>query len=307
MWGGLHRGYPQVAVETRPATVVVGPLTCPLMDDQLRRRAVGAPAARSVLLTILGEYVLTSPGGVWHETLLRALAAVEVKPHAARQALARSIAAGWLHSERNGRRARANLTEPTAEMLRTGAARIYGFGRPWALVGRWLLVTLRVPEQRRDLRHRLRTQLAWAGFGSLGAGVWISPHVGRESELLEMSGTGSAAELLSFHAELGAIGDPARLIADAWSLDRVAAGYREFIATFSRQRPRSPEAIFRAQTLLVHAWRKFPFLDPDLPERLLPAGWPRSRAHELFEDRHAAWHDAAQDYFSGIEGAAGPA
>ena len=28
------------------------------MDDQLRRRSVGAPAARSLLLTILGEYVL---------------------------------------------------------------------------------------------------------------------------------------------------------------------------------------------------------------------------------------------------------
>jgi phenylacetic acid degradation operon negative regulatory protein len=298
---------PKSRPEHPRATVVVRPLTCPLMDDQLRRRAVGAPAARSVLLTILGEYVLTSPGGVWHETLLRALAAVEVKPHAARQALARSIAGGWLRSERNGRRARAYLTEPTAEMLRTGAARIYGFGRPWAWEGRWLLVTLRVPEQRRDLRHRLRTQLAWAGFGSLGGGVWISPHVERESELLEMSANGPAAELMSFHAEFGAIGDPAQLVADAWNLDRVASAYREFIGAFSRQRPRSPEAVFRAQTLLVHAWRKFPFLDPDLPERLLPTAWPRSRAHELFEDRHAAWHKAAQAYFSGIEEELGPA
>ena len=284
-----------------------GALTSALMDDQLRRRAVGAPAARSVLLTILGEYVLTSPDVIWHETLLRALAAVDVKPDAARQALARSTTAGWLRSERSGRRARVQLTEPTAEMLRTGAARIYGFGRPWEWEGRWLLVTLRVPEQRRDLRHRLRTQLAWAGFGSLGGGVWISPHVERESELLEMSGNGSAAELLSFHAEFGAIGDPARLVADAWNLDRVATAYREFISAFGRQRPQAPQAIFRAQTLLVHAWRKFPFLDPDLPERLLPAGWPRSRAHELFEDRHAAWHEAAQNYFAGIESAGGVA
>jgi phenylacetic acid degradation operon negative regulatory protein len=276
------------------------------MDDQLRRRAVGAPAARSLLLTILGEYVLTTPEWIWHETLIRALAAVDVKPDAARQALARSIAAGWLRSERSGRRARVRLTEPTAEMLRSGARRIYGFGRPWEWRGRWLLVTLRVPEQRRDLRHRLRTQLAWAGFGSLGGGVWISPHVERESELIEMSGNGSAAELLSFHAEFGALGDPAQLIADAWNLDQVATSYREFIAAFSRQRPRGPEASFRSQTLLVHAWRKFPFLDPDLPEHLLPSRWPRSRAHELFENRHAAWHEAAQDYFSGIETARGP-
>src|SRR5437764_490638 len=145
------------------------------MDDQLRRRAVGAPAARSVLLTILGEYVLPAPAGVWHETLIGGLGALGVKPQAARQALARSIQAGWLRSERSGRRARVHLTTPTAEMLRTGATRIYSFGRPGPWEGRWLLVTLRVPEHRRDLRHRLRTQLAWAGFGSLGGGVWISP------------------------------------------------------------------------------------------------------------------------------------
>ena len=37
------------------------------MDDQLRRRSVGAPAARSLLLTILGEYVLPRGEPVWQE------------------------------------------------------------------------------------------------------------------------------------------------------------------------------------------------------------------------------------------------
>lgn len=274
------------------------------MDDQLRRRAVGAPAARSLLLTILGEYVLPTGDGVWHETLIGALRTLEVKTQAARQAIARSITAGWLRSERAGRRSRARLSDATSEMLRTGARRIYGFGEPWQWEGRWLLVTLRVPEERRDVRHQMRTQLAWAGFGSLGGGVWISPHVERENELLAMSADGSVAELLSFHAELGVLGDPAELVAAAWNLEHVEAAYNQFIADFGRLRPRSPAAVFRAQTLLVHEWRKFPFLDPDLPERLLPAAWPRSRAHELFHDRHAAWHEAAQDYFRSIE--AGP-
>ena len=59
------------------------------------------------------------------------------------------------------------------------------------------------------------------------------------------------------------------------------------------------------QTLLVHAWRKFPFLDPDLPAELLPSGWPRRRAHELFAGRHARWGDPAQAYFTELE-SAGP-
>src|SRR3954447_3433807 len=271
------------------------------MDDALRRRSVGAPAARSALLTVLGEDVVGAPEGVWQETLIGALRTLDYRTQAARQALARSVAAGWLRTERRGRRSRVQLTEPTAAMLSAGAARIYGFGEPWEWDGRWLLVVLRVPEERREVRHQMRTWLAWEGFGSIGGGLWISPHVEREGGLREMRGDGSVAELLSFHGELGELGDAGRLIADAWDLGGVADAYHAFIAEFRRPRPRTPDATFKAQTRLVHAWRKFPFLDPDLPEAMLPARWPRSRAHALFSERHAAWHAPAQEYFRSLE------
>src|SRR4051794_2439813 len=270
------------------------------MDDALRRRSVGAPAARSALLTVLGEYVFGAPEGVWQETLIGALGTLDYRMQAARQALARSVAAGWLRTERHGRRSRVQLTEPTAAMLSAGAERIYGFGEPWRWDGRWLLVVLRVPGERREVRHQMRTRLAGEGFGSIGGGLWISPHVEREAALREMR-EGSVAELLSFHGELGDLGDTERVIADAWDLGGVADAYRAFIAEFRRLRPRTPDATFRAQTRLVHAWRKFPFLDPDLPEAMLPAGWPRSRAHDLFSERHAAWHEPAQEYFRSLE------
>ena len=270
------------------------------MNDQLRRRSVGPPATRSVLLTILGEYVLPAPAGVWQETLVSALNTMGYKTQTARRALARSVSGGWLHTERHGRRSRMRLTEETAEMLRSGAERIYGFGTPWEWEGRWLLVFLRVPEERRDVRHLVRTQLAWAGFGSLGNGVWITPHVERESELGAPRDSDGVAELLSFRAELGSIGEPARVIADAWDLDAVAMAYRDFLDRFGRVRPKTPEAVFRAQTELVHEWRKFPFLDPDLPEQMLPAGWPRSKARRVFEDQHAAWQEPSREYFRSL-------
>jgi phenylacetic acid degradation operon negative regulatory protein len=271
------------------------------VDDPLRRRSVGAPAARSVLLTLLGEYVLPASQSVWQETLINALSTLDYKTQAARQALARSVTAGWLRTERHGRRSRVHLSAETAAMLSTGAERIYGFGEPWEWQGQWLLVVLRVPEERREIRHQVRTRLAWAGFGSMGGGLWITPHVEREHELRDMAGDESVAELLSFRAELGAIGEPRRVIADAWDLAGVAEAYRLFVAQFGRLRPKTPEATFRAQTLLVHEWRKFPFLDPDLPEVMLAPGWPRSRAHDVFHERHALWHDAAQAYFASLE------
>jgi phenylacetic acid degradation operon negative regulatory protein len=271
------------------------------MNDQLRRRSLGAPAARSVLLTVLGEYVLPRGEAVWQEMLVAALGVLGYTEHAARQALARSVRDGWLESERHGRRARVQLTPATADLLRTGAERIYGFGRPWDWTGEWLIVVLRVPEARRDVRHQLRTQLAWAGLGSLGGGVWVTPHVDREAELEALVRTESAAELVSFRGRIGTLGDPRRVAEAAWDLEAVADQYEQFYSRFRHSKPSSPAAIFRAQTELVHEWRKFPFLDPDLPEDLLQWGVRRRRADALFRDRHDRWEKPARSYFEGLE------
>lgn len=185
-------------------------------------------------------------------------------------------------------------------MLHSGAARIYSFGDPWDWDGRWLLVALRVPEKRRDIRHRVRAQLAWQGFGSLGGGLWISPHTDWEAELAGIDRE-SEADLISFRGEIGELGDAAHVIEEAWDLDIVADTYEEFVKSFRRRRPAQADAVFCAQAELVHAWRKFPFLDPDLPEDLLPRGWPRARALALFRKLHAQWDDVAQSHFLRIE------
>jgi len=271
------------------------------MDDQLRRRSVGAPAARSLLLTILGEYVLPRGEPVWQETLVGALVSVGYTQHAARQALARSVRDGWLVSSRHGRRARVSLSPRTADLLASGASRIYSFGLPWDWDGRWLVLILRVPEARREVRHLVRTRLAWAGLGSMGGGVWLTPHVDREAELREVVLEAPAAEATSFVASLGALGQPEDVVAEAWDLDQVRSAYEAFVSDFAAIQPSSAEASFRMQTLLVHAWRKFPFLDPDLPSELLPPGWPRKRAYELFTGQHALWAAPAWSYFDSLE------
>ena len=271
------------------------------MDDSLRSRSVGTPAARSILLTVLGEYVLERES-VWQETLVTALKSMGFKEQAARQGIARSTRAGWLITERRGRRSRLTLTADGSELLRTGAERIYDFGTPWEWDGRWLLVALRVPERRRELRHVLRTRLSWAGFGSLGGGLWVSAHADRELEIGTAVPDDEDALVFSFVATSGSLAEPRRIVEEAWDLEGVEAAYKGFIADFPRESPDSDEAAFRAQTLLVHAWRKFPFLDPDLPTELLPPGWPREQAYALFRERHGAWSGPAQRFIDELEG-----
>lgn len=238
---------------------------------------------------------------MWQETLVRALVSVGYTQQAARQALSRSARDGWLETARQGRRARVSPSARAASLLATGAERIYSFGEPWRWDGRWLVLILRVPEERRAVRHQLRTRLAWAGLGSLGGGVWLTPHVEREGELAAVIREEPAAEATSFVASVGALGSASSVAAAAWDLDEVRAQYDAFIEDFAAIRPSSPEAYFRLQTLLVHAWRKFPFLDPDLPGELLPQGWPRRRAHELFVGRHSRWSVPARAYFEELE------
>jgi phenylacetic acid degradation operon negative regulatory protein len=46
---------------------------------------------------------------------------------------------------------------------------------------------------------------------------------------------------------------------------------------------------------LVHAWRRFPSIDPELPSELLPAKWSGRTAAQLFARRHQSWTgDAAR-------------
>lgn len=245
--------------------------------------------------------------GVWQEALVAALGDLGYTPQAARRAIARSVDARWLVGTRVGRRSWLELSADARAMLVDGAERIYGFGHPRKWDGRWLFAMLRVPEERRDVRHRLRTGLAWAGFGSLGAGVWISPHVEREADIAELAEEEPDADLFTFRAEIGVVGEPARLLEQAWDLDQVAAEYREFIERFGSLDPGEPAAIFCAQTELVHGWRRFPFLDPELPDRFLPDDWPKARAVELFEQRHRSWAESAQGYFSELVESVGPA
>jgi phenylacetic acid degradation operon negative regulatory protein len=264
-------------------------------------------SAKALLLTALGEYVLPHRGSVWTSTVIRSLGVLGVEERNARQALARLADQDVVRSQRVGRRASWHLTEAGRALLTTGTERIYRFGGDdIAWDGRWLVVLCSVPEEQRAKRHQLRSQLGFAGFGFLAPGVAMSPHLDRESlanrvlEDLEL-----VPGAVVFRAEAGRLAATEELLARAWDLDGLAARYEEFVHAFGRRSPRSEQARFVALTELVHAWRHFPFIDPEIPQRLLPARWPGRRAKAVFDDRHAAWTADANRWYEAVDGDAG--
>jgi phenylacetic acid degradation operon negative regulatory protein len=260
-----------------------------------RRHQAGASSARGLLLTVLGEFVLPGDGSAWTSALLEVFARMGVAEKATRQALMRTSQAGWLQSEHDGRRAKWVLTPAARQMLTDGAERIYCFGRPQEWDQRWVVVSARIPESDRGARHVVRTRLTWAGFGMLAPGVWISPHAKRAAEaerVLTEAGVGGDANV--FIAQRSGLGETRSMVATAWDLSAVEAEYEEFMAEFQTKTP--PDVLVR-QVELVHAWRRFPSIDPALPRELLPARWSGTRAALLFAERHEAWRaDAGREW-----------
>ena len=258
-----------------------------------RRHAAGAPSARGLLFTLLGEFVLTTDGTAWTSAVLAAFHRLGVEEKATRQALMRTAAAGWLEPEKLGRRTRWRLTASAWRMLSDGAERIYSFTGPaenWD--GRWLLVYARVPESDRRARHVVRSRLSWAGFGSLGAGLWISPHPDRSTEAVEvLRAAGLEGDAHVFEATRSGLGDVRVMVAAAWDLAAVEDQYEQFIEEF---RDPAPGDVLARQVELVHAWRRFPSVDPALPRELLPARWSGLEAARLFADRHQRWSGDAR-------------
>jgi phenylacetic acid degradation operon negative regulatory protein len=258
-----------------------------------RRHAAGAPSARGLLFTLLGEFVLTGGGTAWTSAVLAAFARLGIEEKATRQALMRTAASGWLDAEKVGRRTRWRLTGSARRMLTVGAERIYSFTGPtedWD--GRWLLVYVRIPDSDRRAKHVVRSRLSWAGFGSLGAGLWISPHPDREAEAIGvLTEARVAQDAHVFVASRSGLADVRIMVADAWDLTAIEEQYGQFIEEF---RDSAPADVLARQVELVHAWRRFPSIDPALPRELLPARWSGLQAARLFADRHQRWSDDAR-------------
>ena len=273
-----------------------------------RRREVGGASARSLLLTVLGEFVHPRHASVWTATLIEALGVLGVEEKSARQVLTRTAAEGHLTSTRHGRRVLWDLTPSGAALLEEGTRRIYGFMRevhPWD--GRWLVLSVPIPETQRQLRHRLRTRLTWLGLGSPTSGLWVTPDATLDRAVHEViRDLGLEAQAFAWTGSASGLGDEQRLLADAWDLADVEDRYLSFLGDFEHRTAGSPTEAFVAQVGLVQEWRRFPFLDPDLPTELLDHDWPGPRAAAAFHDRHAAWHADAQAEWDRMDAAARP-
>lgn len=153
-----------------------------------------------------------------------------------------------------------------------------------------------VAENLRQNRHVLRSHLRALGFAPFYDGLWIAAYADTHEVTRQLSEVPDA-DVAVFRATLANQSHVAfTKLFDTWKLDEVRAEYEDFISAFGPLKARvvedsvAPAEAFVARTRLMDAWRVFPRIDPDLPDEILPADWPRSTARELC----AAIYDALQ-------------
>ena len=263
-----------------------------------RRRSDGGPSARSLLISVLGQWVGPQDTPVWTSTLVGALESLGIEERAARQAVNRTAADGWLEGESVGRYTRWRLTESGLRMIGSAVPRVQrSIVEDPTWDGSFLLLTVTSVAPDRSARDRLAIGLDFEGFGALSAGVWIaaSADAQRGAEMV-LDGCGLTG--LFWRSEI--VGDatsPADVVAMAWDLDSVAEAHETFIAAFGDIEPADESEAFALRTLMAHEWRQILSFDPLLPAELLPEHWAGFRAREVFQRQFSAWAKSANSYY----------
>lgn len=275
-----------------------------------RRQSGSSPQGLTVTLT--ADYSMRNDAWLPATALVALLGDFGITSAAARVAFSRLARRGVLQSRREGRYSFYRLTEVAAVELSVGGASIAEFGvGPEAWDGFWTFVTFSMPKQETTLRSALRVRLRWWGYAPLYDGVWVSPQplTAPDRAVLASVAAGGMTVVRGQHVHLDAEVD--RSPVEAWDLEAISGQYEEFIRRWTPLLPRiaagrvtGADAV-RARTEVMDTYRRFPTIDPLLPVKLMPSGWPRAHARDVFAAVYDGLAEPAQDHVRAVVAAAG--
>ena len=271
-------------------------------------RPLPAPSSRSLLLTVLGELVYPEGEPVYTTALLEVLRGMEVEDHAARQAISRSAAAGWIAGKKRGRTVCWSLAPRGRELVEDGMRRSAAFlsePDPWD--NQWLVLLVTVAQQQRSLRKRLYGGLSWLGMGNPNPGVWVTPHAevadGLRSLVADLGLAGSAYAFVGGTRDVGLTDDD--IVQKSWDLSSLEEHYDALIGRFSGLRPADGDEVLLAHLELLNDLQRFIRLDPKLPKELL-SEWRGREAAALIRGLREQWAPLARARWHEIAAAASP-
>ncbi|HET7615945.1 MAG TPA: phenylacetic acid degradation operon negative regulatory protein PaaX [Bacillales bacterium] len=268
---------------------------------------------RSMIFTLYGDYISHYGNEIWIGSLIRLLEAFGHNEQSVRAAISRMNKQGWVKSRRVGNKSYYRLSERGVRRINEAAKRIFKL-QPDDWDGKWRMLMYTIPEEKRQIRDELRKEIVWSGFGMLSSGLWISPNR-LEKQVRDLIDKYEIAPYVHFFiSEYEGPRKSRNLVGECWDLEEINERYERFIDFYSKKYVVDKSRIdkggmddgecFVERTRLVHEYRKFLFVDPGMPEPLLPDKWFGSHAAALFSDYYKALAEPASRFFETVFGEA---
>ncbi|WP_456272164.1 phenylacetic acid degradation operon negative regulatory protein PaaX [Bacillus sp. AK031] len=264
---------------------------------------------RSMIFTLYGDYIRHYGNKIWIGSLIKLLREFGHNDQAVRAAISRMNKQGWVQSEKQGNKSYYSLTDRGQKRMEEAAQRIFKLqNEKWD--GQWRILMYTIPEEIRNVRDELRKELVWSGFGTLSNSCWISPN-NLEKQVYDLIDKYDIKQYVDFFiAEYDGPNEDQHIISKSWDLKDINDRYAEFISEYSQRYiidknkimngEMSEAECFVERTKLVHEYRKFLFVDPGLPEELLPEKWLGGHAATLFSDYYKELAKPASQFFEEV-------
>jgi len=264
------------------------------------------PKTRSMIFTLYGDYIRRYGDEIWIGSLIELLEAFDHNEQAVRAAISRMSKQNWISRRKEGNKSYYSLTNKGIKRMDEAAGRIYRI-KPKHWDGKWTMFQYTIPEEKRQIRDELRKELAWSGFGFLLNSVWIAPNdlSSQANDIIEKYDIADYVHLFT-SKNLGPKSND-QIVKECWDIDFINQRYESFINNHKEKYEMDKMKIaageynekecFVKRTLLVHYYRKSLFVDPGLPEELLPEKWLGEEAAKLFDSYYKILSKPATIFF----------
>ncbi|GIN87279.1 phenylacetic acid degradation operon negative regulatory protein PaaX [Heyndrickxia sporothermodurans] len=264
---------------------------------------------RSMIFTLYGDYIRHYGNEIWIGSLIKLLKEFGHNEQSVRAAVSRMYKQGWVEARKEGNKSYYYLTPRGVDRMDEAATRIFKLKQEkWD--GKWTMLTYSIPEDKRSIRDELRKELVWSGFGAIANSCWISPnHLAKQvKSLVEKYEISDYVHV--FITEYIGPHENQKLIHDCWDIAEINSQYKAFLDFYEEKylndKARilngnmTPADCFVERTRLVHEYRKFLFIDPGLPDELLPFKWLGNQAAQLFSNYYKELAEHASEFFESV-------
>lgn len=270
--------------------------------------------AKSLIVTIYGDAILTHGGAAWLGSLIKLVEPFGLSDRVVRTSVFRLAKDDWLTGTQIGRRSYYSITESGRHRMEAAHRRLYG---PVHLTwnGEWCIVSTAAAELEPEQREAFRRELIWMGFGMMAPTVLAHPSPDYDAlrELMQDMGLSDKVVVMR-STSLSSTAPLRRLVQSCWDLEKLSSAYAVFLDHFrpfwralESARDLDPQSCFLIRILLMHEYRRLMLRDPMLPDELLPADWSGTASRVLCRNLYRLVRDPAEQHLMRVlETADGP-